>query len=171
MCNDFFLSQDASNLISCISRGGDVESLIYVSTTGICSNPGRVVDKYGRNSIHLAASVGKPVVLEWLIKYKNGQINAKDAESGYSALHRAIFHGQIHIAKLLVSNYGANLSITDHDGLTALDHASLDFATLPKPYNGHWHQNVLSNEASFDVYVWGSNTTYNLGNLSNWVHK
>ena len=103
--------KDAQNLIASVCRSKDVESLLYIATQGICKNPGRVTDQFGRSLIHLAASVGKPLVLEWLVKYKNGQINSKDFESGYSALHRAIFHGQIHIAKLLVSNYGANISV------------------------------------------------------------
>ena len=103
--------KDAQNLIASVCRSKDVDSLLYIATQGICKNPGRVTDQFGRSLIHLAASVGKPLVLEWLVKFKNGQINSKDFESGYSALHRAIFHGQIHVAKLLVSNYGANISV------------------------------------------------------------
>jgi hypothetical protein len=121
---------DASKSIAVICRSGDAESLTYLSTTGICNNIGRVSDQFGRTLLHLAASVGKPLVLEWLLKFKAAQINAKDAESGYSALHRALFHGQIHIAKLLLSNYNANLSLQDHDGLTPLDHVAKDRQTF-----------------------------------------
>ena len=34
-------------------------------------------------------------VLEWLLQCREAQLNSKDAESGYSPLHRAAFHGQI----------------------------------------------------------------------------
>ena len=72
----------------------------------------------GRTPLHIACSVGKSKVVDWLLQFKGGHVNAKDGESGYSALHRAIFHGQLHIAKALVSTYNANLSVQDFDGLT-----------------------------------------------------
>ena len=34
-------------------------------------------------------------VLEWLLGCREAQLNSKDAESGYSPLHRAAFHGQL----------------------------------------------------------------------------
>ena len=112
--------KDALKLISVIVRSGDIESLLYLATTGICNTPGKVSDTSGRSPLHIAASVGKLKVLDWLLRFKGAQVNAKDGESGYSALHRAIFHGQLHIAKALVSNYNANLYVQDFDGLTPL---------------------------------------------------
>ena len=116
---------DALKLISVICRSGDLESLIYCATTGICNNPGKVTDVSGRSALHIAASVGKSTLVEWLIRFKNGNVNSKDGESGYSALHRALFHGQLHVAKQLVSNFNANLQLIDFDGLTPFDHISL----------------------------------------------
>ena len=112
--------KDALKLISVIVRSGDTESLLYLATTGICNTPGKVSDTSGRSPLHIASSVGKLKVVDWLLRFKGAQVNAKDGESGYSALHRAIFHGQLHIAKALVSNYNANLSVQDFDGLTPL---------------------------------------------------
>ena len=37
----------------------DEASLVYIATSGICSNPGKVVDSNGRSLLHIAASVGK----------------------------------------------------------------------------------------------------------------
>ena len=42
----------------------DEASLVYVATSGICSNPGKVVDSSGRSLLHLAASVGKRLLLK-----------------------------------------------------------------------------------------------------------
>ena len=129
--------QDAAKLISVICRSTDIESLIYLITKGICNNPGKVIDPNGRSPLHLAAAVGKLKVIEWIVSLKNGQLNAKDLESGYSALHRALFHGQVHVAKVLISQFNANISLQDHDGLTPLDHVSYDRSTFPKNYGFH----------------------------------
>ena len=154
--------QDAAKLISVICRSTDIESLIYLITKGICNNPGKVIDPNGRSPLHLAAAVGKLKVIEWIVSLKNGQLNAKDLESGYSALHRALFHGQVHVAKVLISQFNANISLQDHDGLTPLDHVSYDRSTFPKNYGFHFVAPTNSC-GKHDVYVWGANSNYNLG--------
>jgi len=121
-----------------------------------CHNPGKLKDKGGRSLVHLATSTGKLQVLEWLLTYKDGQLNGKDAESGYSPLHRAMFHGQVRAVVYLIKA-GANLALADHDGMTALDHAVLD-RPLHVSYERH---------APLDAYVWGTNNNYNLGLGSN----
>lgn len=121
-----------------------------------CHNPGKVKDRVGRSLVHLATSTGKLQVLQWLLTYKEGQLNGKDAESGYSPLHRAMFHGQVRAVVYLIKA-GANLALADHDGMTALDHAVLD-RPLHVSYERH---------APLDAYVWGTNNNYNLGLGSN----
>ena len=49
--------------------------------------------------LQVASSVGKKLVAEWLVRFREAAVNAKDAESGYTALHRAVYHGQIHVAR------------------------------------------------------------------------
>ena len=154
--------KDAAKLISVICRSGDTESLIYLITKSLCNNAGKITDVYGRSPLHMASAVGKLKVIEYLLSYKGGQVNAKDLESGYSALHRALFHGQIHIAKVLISQYNANISLQDHDGLTALDHVSFDRSTFPRNYGYHFLSANPKNDKN-DVYVWGGNSNYNLG--------
>ena len=61
---------------------------------GICSQPARVSDRYGRTLLHAAASSGRKRVVEWLVGVKGAALNPKDAESGNTALHRAIYSGQ-----------------------------------------------------------------------------
>eukprot|EP00092_Neocalanus_flemingeri_P007797 GFUD01008418.1.p1 GENE.GFUD01008418.1~~GFUD01008418.1.p1 ORF type:complete len:1264 (-),score=415.99 GFUD01008418.1:202-3993(-) len=121
-----------------------------------CHNPGKAKDRVGRSLVHLATSTGKLQVLQWLLTYKDGQLNGKDSESGYSPLHRAVFHGQLRTVVFLIKA-GANLALADHDGMTALDHAVLD-RPLHVSYDRH---------APLDAYVWGTNCNYNLGLGSN----
>ena len=135
---------------------------MFFYRSGICNNAGRVTDASGRTPLHIASSVGKLKIVDWLLRFKGAHVNAKDGESGYSALHRAIFHGQLHIAKILVSNYNANLSLQDFDGLTPLDHVSIDRLTLRQSY-GHHFKRTCDNASKCDAYVWGCNTNYNLG--------
>ena len=151
---------DAASLIAAITRGTDQQSLAYLSTSGICGNPGKVVDHYGRTLLHVAASLGKKSVVEWLIRYKGANLNTKDLESGYTALHRSLYYGHIGVAKLLIEK-GSNITLLDHEGLTPIDHVTKDRAHL------------LGIDVSSDskmlagclgeVYVWGANDYFNLG--------
>jgi len=104
----------------------------------------------------VAAATGNVSLIQWLIDHKDGQINSKDVESGYSSLHRAMFHGQIKTVVKLIQ-CGANIALIDHDGLTVLDHAVLD-RPLHVSYDVH---------APLDAYVWGTNSNYNLGLQNN----
>ena len=106
----------------------------------------------GRSLVHIAAANGQVSVLEWLIRSRDCQLNSKDTESGYTGLHRAMFHGNIRTVVYLIQQ-GANTALLDHDGLTVLDHAVLD-----RPLH-------LSYEATapLEAYVWGNNSNYNLG--------
>lgn len=117
-----------------------------------CYGPGRTRDPQGRSLLHVAASRGLTRLLAWLLKYKEAALNGKDTESGYSALHRAVFYGQIRTVVFLIKQ-GANLWLTDNSGLTALDHAVLD-----RPPHVEY-----SRLAPLEVYVWGVNSNYNLG--------
>ena len=91
--------------------------------------------------------------MEWLVGVKEAAINPKDAESGYTALHRAIYNGQIHVADYLLDR-GANSALADHEGLTPFDLALLDKQTA-------LDLNPLSSPC--DVYAWGANANFNLG--------
>jgi Ankyrin repeat len=72
----------------------DEASLVYVATSGICSNPGKVVDSNGRSLLHLAASVGKRSVAEWLLRFKEASINSKDQASFYRISRAYVFYRQ-----------------------------------------------------------------------------
>ncbi|CAG0882573.1 unnamed protein product [Darwinula stevensoni] len=80
------------------------------------------------------------------------QVNGKDLESGYSALHRSLFYGHIPVAIALLKN-GARLTQTDRDGLTALDHVLFDRPPIVD----------LSVYSISELYIWGTNANYNLG--------
>lgn len=55
-----------------------------------------------RNPLHVAVSCGRYEVAEWLINECDVEIHAKDFESGWNALHRSLFYGNIDCAVLLL---------------------------------------------------------------------
>ena len=58
-----------------------------------------------RNSLHIAVSCGKYDIAEWLIKECAVDIQARDFESGWNALHRSLYYGNIQCAILLLKVY------------------------------------------------------------------
>lgn len=43
----------------------------------------------------MAASCGRSELCQWLISVAGANINARDLESGYTPLHRAVFYGHV----------------------------------------------------------------------------
>lgn len=68
----------------------------------LCGTCGRITDSSGRTVLHLAASCGHGAVVRWLVRRADASIDVRDIESGYTALHRSIFYGQIHVATDLI---------------------------------------------------------------------
>ncbi|KAK6170183.1 hypothetical protein SNE40_018638 [Patella caerulea] len=144
--------QHALYINSAIIKGGIKEFKAYSS---LCANATNVNDKFGRNVLHMAASCGRIDIIEYLLEEKHYNLKAKDYESGWTALHRSLFYGQIAAARLLIQ-YKHDLRGRDHEGLTPLDIVMKDrpdyISFSPREPN--------------EVYTWGDNSNYNLGHSS-----
>lgn len=114
----------------------------------ICVCCETVRDASGRTALHMAASCGRTELVKWLVRNRHADINARDEESGYTALHRSIFYGKIDVAVELIK-MGANVDLLDDDSLTMLEHAMKDGL----------HPDLDEGEA----FVWGSNVNNSLG--------
>ncbi|GJQ66288.1 hypothetical protein Trydic_g4335 [Trypoxylus dichotomus] len=125
----------------------DAELCAYFNQICFCCEAVR--DTFGRTALHLAASVGRANVVKWLLRRKQININAKDFESGYTALHRSIFYGKINAAVTLLKAGAGNL--LDYENLTCLEHAMKNYPFSP------------SNYEDGEVYVWGTNSNYIFG--------
>ncbi|KAJ8290893.1 hypothetical protein GJAV_G00018920 [Gymnothorax javanicus] len=117
-----------------------------------CHNWATLRDRHGRTALHLAASLGKRALLEWLLESKNADLMLKDKESGWTAMHRSAFYGHIHCLVALMKRGGFTTTL-DREGLTALDLTMKD-----RP--GHV---VFRNSDPTEVYTWGNNTNFTLG--------
>lgn len=99
----------AYELVSAITKGNLAEVQAFAK---LCHAAGHHNDMFGRSALHMAASCGKVEIVEWLIEEKGGDLTLKDTESGWTALHRAMFYGQLATVRLLVQ---VNSKKVNHD--------------------------------------------------------
>lgn len=84
-------------------------------------------DALGRTVLHLIAYSLEPSALEFLrllldSNPKNGlQVNAQDVESGWTALHRALYVGNLAAARILLEEERTDTHVKDWEGLTCWD--------------------------------------------------
>ena len=74
--------------------------------------------------LHLAASTMTQTGYTFfsiLLRTPHVSVNLQDYESGYTALHRAMFVGNIKAARDLLARNDVDASIKDAEGLTAFD--------------------------------------------------
>lgn len=86
--------QHADEVVAAITGGSEGQLRAFL--TSHCHNACTLRDVFGRTALHLAASLGKKALLEWLLESKGADLAVKDKESGWTALHRSAFYGQIH---------------------------------------------------------------------------
>lgn len=140
----------AEEIVAALTSGSEGQLKAFLSA--YCHNSATLRDEFGRTALHLAASLGKRDLLEWLLDSKNADLLVKDKESGWTALHRSAFYGQIHCLMALVKR-GAVLSTLDKEGLSVLDITMKD-----RPAHV-----VFRSSDPTEVYTWGNNANFSLG--------
>lgn len=90
----------AEEIVAALTSGSEGQLKTFLSAH--CYNAATLRDEFGRTALHLAASLGKRTLVEWLLDSKNADLLMKDKESGWTALHRSAFYGQIHCLMALV---------------------------------------------------------------------
>ncbi|TIB71205.1 hypothetical protein E3Q23_03859 [Wallemia mellicola] len=115
-------------------------------------------DERGRTVLHLIATMEDNRQLEFAksaLSQVNINVNLQDAESGWTALHRGIYSASLGFVRLLLSRDDVDLSIKDREGYTAFDLYNL---TVDDAYPDPHHS------ARSELYTWGANRNYVLGN-------
>lgn len=90
----------AEVIVAALTSGSEGQLKTFLSA--YCHNAATLKDEFGRTALHLAASLGKRALLEWLLDSKSADLLLKDKESGWTALHRSAFYGQIHCIMALI---------------------------------------------------------------------
>ncbi|KAK5892782.1 hypothetical protein CesoFtcFv8_013134 [Champsocephalus esox] len=142
--------QHAEEVVAALTGGSEGQLRAFLSSH--CYNAATLRDAFGRTALHLASSLGKKILLEWLLVSKSADPMVKDKESGWTAVHRSAFYGHIHCLISLVK-HGGLLSTQDKEGLSVLDLTMKD-----RPAHV-----VFKNTDPTEVYTWGNNTNFSLG--------
>ncbi|TYJ56674.1 hypothetical protein B9479_002604 [Cryptococcus floricola] len=137
------------------ASGGNGKSWLMSGMTGSKGDPNER-DMYGRTVLHLAASSMTPLsysFFQTLLRNPQIQVNLQDQESGYTALHRALFSGNIKAARDLLMRNDIDTSLKDTEGMAAYD-----------LYNGTVNgTNPSQDNDGTDLFVWGVNRNFALG--------
>ncbi|GAA5907521.1 uncharacterized protein JCM6883_001232 [Sporobolomyces salmoneus] len=121
-------------------------------------------DYLGRTVLHLAVMEKESWALDWveiLLKVPGLQVNLPDLESGWTALHRALYSGNIAAAKMLLARDDIDSRAKDSEGLSPFDvfNSTVD-GTNP---SDHFSAASHPNPGRLELFSWGSNRNYVLG--------
>ncbi|ODV90331.1 hypothetical protein CANCADRAFT_60650 [Tortispora caseinolytica NRRL Y-17796] len=114
-------------------------------------------DQRGRSLLHIASSEGRFDVVELLLSCKYTNTLALDAESGWTALHRALYAGHIDIAQALIAHSPSIVKQKDNEGLSPFELYNLSIpGTSPLT-------SIQKSPVGSDVYTFGANANATLG--------
>ncbi|KAJ8099254.1 hypothetical protein POJ06DRAFT_131589 [Lipomyces tetrasporus] len=113
-------------------------------------------DEYGRTILHLACSQNKIEFVSALCKCPGLDILATDLESGWTALHRALYAGNVAIAQLLIAANRDSIRVKDREGNSPFDvlNSTIE-GTNPLPLD--------LEVGGSELFTFGSNANHTLG--------
>ena len=134
-------------------------------------------DYLGRTVLHLAAAsqdASAPEFVRLLLAHPTINVNVADAESHWTPLHRALYHGNLATALLLLQRSDIDTSARDIEGYTPFDlYNSTIEGTIPDHYMDRveelfsWRADMSLPDnrrvRGEELYTWGSNRNAALG--------
>lgn len=137
--------------------------------------------------MHYAVTWNRVEMAATLINCAQVDVNMRDRENGWTALHRCLYLGNVEIARLLMKRQDIDMFIKDWEGLDAFELYNLTVAnTFPKERmlsrqnRSRQYDDMMETQAlhdttttaardarrgGTDVYTWGHNTNYVLGHV------
>ena len=109
----------------------------------------------GANALHLATWRNHAGIVESVLGVPHIDLDAQDEESGWTALHRALYFGHVRLAVALVAA-GANVSVLDVYGRTPVDLLSRHLMRM-------YGRDRDKYESQGHVFSWGNGSNYTLG--------
>ncbi|KZT60608.1 hypothetical protein CALCODRAFT_506706 [Calocera cornea HHB12733] len=128
-----------------------------VSSLGPVGSEVNARDGFGRTLLHIAAGSLDGWALEWVricLAQKGVDVNLQDPESGWTALHRALYVGNLHASRLLMERADVDLKRKDNEDYTPWD-----------VYNMTVEGTYPDFDAAYGtmLYTWGVNRNFTLG--------
>lgn len=118
------------------------------------------VDSQGQTVLHLIAADGRLDYLEPLLDHPSLDVSKADRESGWTALHRALYFGRIGVARAILARYPTQvrelLDAKDAEGSTPFDVYNATVAGV----NPARHD---TGRGGSDFFSFGSNSNHTLG--------
>lgn len=110
-------------------------------------------DIYGRTLLHVAASVGDVNTVQAILDNNQADTTLQDYESGWNALHRALYAGNIRIAQMLIAHNKDLIKCRDRNKDTPLH-------ILHSALSSH---NSKVTQQPLRLFALGSNANHTLG--------
>ncbi|XP_062186986.1 uncharacterized protein LOC133890569 isoform X2 [Phragmites australis] len=136
----------------------EVESALALLKKNGVNIDGR--NPFGLSALHLATWRNYLPIVRRLLD-AGADPDARDGESGWSSLHRALHFGHLCVAGVLLQ-FGASLTLEDTKGRTPIDLLSCPVSQA----NGDSPDAVAT-----EVFSWGSGTNYQLGTGNAHIQK
>lgn len=114
-------------------------------------------DSHGRTILHCICSSTDPTALDYLhavLAHPYVDVNLRDLESGWTALHRALWCGNLSAAMMLMARTDLKLELRDNEGYTAFDlyNSTVEGTTPPLIVHGAG----LATAKGRDLFMWGT---------------
>lgn len=144
------------NLVNLSTQKKSANSLVLANPNQPCH--------LGFTPLHLAATLNRQAIISHLLTLPPTKlnINITDVENNWTALHRALYYGNLQIALELLDSKAddIDLSIKDYEKNTAFDllNSTID-GTSPNWQSSHTTPFTPGHE----VYTWGNNSNFILG--------
>ncbi|KAF8521208.1 hypothetical protein BU17DRAFT_88097 [Hysterangium stoloniferum] len=116
-------------------------------------------DSLGRTVLHVACSVTEPYALSYvrlLLAHPGINVNVQDVESRWTALHRALYVGNVSACQLLLRRFDIDTQLRDNEGLTAFDLYNLTVEGTRPLKSGSISpgQDPLKENMAADLFTW-----------------
>ncbi|THU96002.1 hypothetical protein K435DRAFT_778780 [Dendrothele bispora CBS 962.96] len=121
-------------------------------------------DHLGRTPLHLAAAMTEPSSAEYvrmLLKCPSVNVNLPDRESAWTALHRAMYVGNLGVILLLLQHPNTDPSLKDYEGYTAFDLYNSTIEGTRPPIGASIAPATSNKDA--ELFTWGTNRNASLG--------
>ncbi|KAK9478256.1 hypothetical protein V1514DRAFT_342934 [Lipomyces japonicus] len=133
----YFYQDDLAKFVSFLESGSVIGSTKRSLQVSIAGNGGHGnggsgngvasvkdinrVDEFGRTVLHLACSQNKIDFVRALLNFSGTDLLIADFESGWTALHRALYAGNVTISRLLIAKNRDTIRIKDREGNSPFD--------------------------------------------------